>query len=58
MIFNCFEHGEFRLHETSRFMPGDVILTGTPAGIGPIQSRRSAWRCGSQGLTPLINTVK
>jgi 2-keto-4-pentenoate hydratase/2-oxohepta-3-ene-1,7-dioic acid hydratase in catechol pathway len=38
-------------------LPGDVILTGTPSGVGPIQ-------CGDklevriQGLAPLVNTVK
>jgi 2-keto-4-pentenoate hydratase/2-oxohepta-3-ene-1,7-dioic acid hydratase in catechol pathway len=38
-------------------LPGDVILTGTPAGIGPIRSGdRLEVRIG--GLAPLVNTVK
>jgi 2-keto-4-pentenoate hydratase/2-oxohepta-3-ene-1,7-dioic acid hydratase in catechol pathway len=38
-------------------LPGDVILTGTPSGVGPIQSGdRLEVRIG--GMTPLINTVR
>jgi 2-keto-4-pentenoate hydratase/2-oxohepta-3-ene-1,7-dioic acid hydratase in catechol pathway len=38
-------------------LPGDVILTGTPSGVGPIQSGdKLEVRIG--GLAPLMNTVK
>jgi 2-keto-4-pentenoate hydratase/2-oxohepta-3-ene-1,7-dioic acid hydratase in catechol pathway len=38
-------------------LPGDVILTGTPSGIGPIQSG-DRLEVRIQGLTPLVNMVK
>jgi 2-keto-4-pentenoate hydratase/2-oxohepta-3-ene-1,7-dioic acid hydratase in catechol pathway len=38
-------------------LPGDVILTGTPSGVGPIQSGDKL-EVRIQGLAPLINTVK
>jgi 2-keto-4-pentenoate hydratase/2-oxohepta-3-ene-1,7-dioic acid hydratase in catechol pathway len=38
-------------------LPGDVILTGTPSGIGPIQSG-DRLEVRIQGLTPLVNQVK
>ncbi|MEI8288109.1 MAG: fumarylacetoacetate hydrolase family protein [Verrucomicrobiota bacterium] len=38
-------------------LPGDVILTGTPGGIGPIQSGDKL-EVRIQGLAPLCNTVK
>ncbi len=38
-------------------LPGDVILTGTPSGVGPIQSGDKL-EVRIQGLTPLINSVK
>jgi len=38
-------------------LPGDVILTGTPAGVGPIQSG-DRLEVRIQGLAPLINGVK
>ena len=38
-------------------LPGDVILTGTPSGIGPIQSGDKL-EVRIQGLVPLVNTVK
>jgi 2-keto-4-pentenoate hydratase/2-oxohepta-3-ene-1,7-dioic acid hydratase in catechol pathway len=38
-------------------LPGDVILTGTPSGIGPIQSGDKL-EVRIQGLAPLINSVK
>ncbi|MCS7338211.1 MAG: fumarylacetoacetate hydrolase family protein [Verrucomicrobiae bacterium] len=56
MIFNCFELVSFiSTHMT--LLPGDVILTGTPAGIGPIASGDKL-EVRIQGLAPLINTVK
>ena len=38
-------------------LPGDVILTGTPGGIGPIQSGDKL-EVRIQGMAPLINTVR
>jgi 2-keto-4-pentenoate hydratase/2-oxohepta-3-ene-1,7-dioic acid hydratase in catechol pathway len=38
-------------------LPGDVILTGTPAGVGPIKSDDTL-EVRISGLAPLINTVK
>jgi 2-keto-4-pentenoate hydratase/2-oxohepta-3-ene-1,7-dioic acid hydratase in catechol pathway len=38
-------------------LPGDVILTGTPSGIAPIQSGDKL-EVRIQGLAPLNNTVK
>jgi len=38
-------------------LPGDVILTGTPNGVGPIQSG-DRLEVRIQGLAPLVNTVK
>ncbi len=38
-------------------LPGDVILTGTPSGIGPIKSGDKL-EVRIQGLAPLNNTVK
>ena len=37
--------------------PGDVILTGTPAGVGPIRSGDKL-EVRIEGLAPLLNTVK
>ena len=38
-------------------LPGDVILTGTPSGIGPIESDDTL-EVRIQGLAPLVNSVK
>jgi 2-keto-4-pentenoate hydratase/2-oxohepta-3-ene-1,7-dioic acid hydratase in catechol pathway len=38
-------------------LPGDVILSGTPGGTGPIQSG-DRLEVRIQGLAPLVNTVK
>ena len=38
-------------------LPGDVILTGTPSGIGPIKSG-DRLEVRIQGLAPLVNQVK
>jgi 2-keto-4-pentenoate hydratase/2-oxohepta-3-ene-1,7-dioic acid hydratase in catechol pathway len=38
-------------------LPGDVILTGTPSGIGPIQGGDKL-EVRIQGLAPLVNSVK
>jgi len=54
----------FKPHELVSFistnltlLPGDVILTGTPSGVGPIQSGDKL-EVRIQGLEPLINSVK
>lgn len=54
----------FKPHELVSFistnltlLPGDVILTGTPSGVGPIQSGDKL-EVRIQGLAPLNNTVK
>jgi 2-keto-4-pentenoate hydratase/2-oxohepta-3-ene-1,7-dioic acid hydratase in catechol pathway len=38
-------------------LPGDVILTGTPSGVGPIKSGDSL-EVRIQGMAPLVNRVK
>jgi 2-keto-4-pentenoate hydratase/2-oxohepta-3-ene-1,7-dioic acid hydratase in catechol pathway len=38
-------------------LPGDVILTGTPSGVGPIKSGDKL-EVRIQGLVPLVNTVR
>lgn len=56
MIFNCFELVSF-ISAQMTLLPGDVILTGTPAGVGPIQSG-DRLEVRIAGLAPLINSVK
>ncbi len=56
LIFNCFELVSF-VSTNLTLMPGDVILTGTPSGIGSIESG-DRLEVRIQGLTPLVNTVK
>src|SRR5271170_4240557 len=56
LIFNCYELVSFvSTHLT--LLPGDVIVTGTPSGVGPIQSGDKL-EVRIQGLAPLVNTVK
>jgi 2-keto-4-pentenoate hydratase/2-oxohepta-3-ene-1,7-dioic acid hydratase in catechol pathway len=56
MIFNCFHLVSF-ISTNMTMLPGDVILTGTPSGVGPIvPGDRLEVRI--QGLAPLVNTVK
>lgn len=56
MIFNCQQLVSF-ISTNLTLLPGDIILTGTPSGVGPIA-------CGDQlevriqGFAPLVNTVK
>lgn len=38
-------------------LPGDVILTGTPSGVGPIQSGDKL-EVRIQGMAPLVNSVR
>ncbi len=56
MIFNCFELVSF-ISTNLTLLPGDVILTGTSSGIGPIQSG-DRLEVRIQSLAPLVNTVK
>lgn len=56
LIFNCYQIVSF-VSTNMTLLPGDVILTGTPSGIGPIESG-DRLEVRIQGLTPLVNTVK
>ena len=56
LIFNCFHLVSF-VSTNLTLLPGDVILTGTPSGVGPIESG-DRLEVRIQGLTPLVNTVK
>ena len=56
MIFNCYDLVSF-ISANITLLPGDVILTGTPAGVGPIQSG-DRLEVRISGLAPLNNTVK
>src|SRR5688572_20589587 len=56
IIFNCFHLVSF-ISTNMTLLPGDVILTGTPSGVGPIESG-DRLEVRIQGLAPLVNTVK
>lgn len=56
MVVDCFHLVSF-ISQYLTLLPGDVILTGTPSGIGPIQSG-DRLEVRIQGLAPLTNTVK
>lgn len=56
MIFNCYDLVSF-VSTNMTLVPGDVILTGTPSGVGRIQSG-DRLEVRIQGLAPLVNTVK
>ena len=56
LIFNCFQLVSF-ISTNMTLLPGDIILTGTPSGVGPIESG-DRLEVRIQGLTPLVNTVK
>jgi 2-keto-4-pentenoate hydratase/2-oxohepta-3-ene-1,7-dioic acid hydratase in catechol pathway len=56
LIFNCFDCVSF-ISTNMTLLPGDVILTGTPSGIGPIESG-DRLEVRIQGMAPLVNTVK
>jgi len=56
LIFNCFDLVSF-ISTNMTLLPGDVILTGTPSGVGPIESG-DRLEVRIQGLSPLVNTVK
>ncbi len=56
LIFNCFHLVSF-ISTNMTLLPGDVILTGTPSGVGPIESG-DRLEVRIQGLAPLVNAVK
>ena len=56
LIFNCFDLVSF-ISTNMTLLPGDVILTGTSSGVGPIQSA-DRLEVRIQGLAPLVNMVK
>ncbi|MEO7298493.1 MAG: fumarylacetoacetate hydrolase family protein [Verrucomicrobiota bacterium] len=56
LIFNCFDIVSF-VSTNMTLLPGDVIVSGTPSGVGPIASG-DRLEVRIQGLTPLVNTVK
>ena len=56
LIFNCYQLVSF-ISTNMTLLPGDVILTGTPSGVGPIASG-DRLEVRIQGLVPLVNTVK
>jgi 2-keto-4-pentenoate hydratase/2-oxohepta-3-ene-1,7-dioic acid hydratase in catechol pathway len=56
LIFDCHHLVSF-VSTNMTLLPGDIILTGTPGGVGPIQSG-DRLEVRIQGLSPLVNTVK
>ena len=56
LIFNPFQIVSF-VSTNLTLLPGDVILTGTPSGVGPIRSGDKL-EVRIQGLSPLVNSVK
>ena len=56
LLFNCYRLVSF-ISTNLTLLPGDLILTGTPSGVGPIESG-DRLEVRIQGLAPLVNTVK
>ncbi len=56
LIFNCHQIVSF-VSTNMTLLPGDIILTGTPSGVGPIVSGDKL-EVRIQGFAPLVNTVK
>ena len=56
LVFNCFQIVSF-VSTNMTMLPGDVIVTGTPSGVGPIESG-DRLEVRIQGLAPLVNMVK
>ncbi len=56
LIFDCYRLVSF-ISTNLSLLPGDIILTGTPSGVGPINSG-DRLEVRIQGLAPLVNTVK
>ena len=45
-----------KLSEQHRLMPGDIIMTGTPAGVGAVVSG-DVLECSVDGLEPMTVTI-
>ena len=56
LIFDCYQLVSF-ISTNMTLLPGDIILTGTPSGVGPIESG-DRLEVRIQGMSPLVNTVK
>ena len=56
LIFDCHCLVSF-ISTNMTLLPGDIILTGTPGGVGPITSG-DRLEVRIQGLAPLVNTVR
>ena len=56
LIFDCHRLVSF-ISTNMTLLPGDIILTGTPSGVGPIRSG-DRLEVRIQGLAPLVNAVK
>ncbi|HEY3860509.1 MAG TPA: fumarylacetoacetate hydrolase family protein [Verrucomicrobiae bacterium] len=56
LIFDCARLVSF-VSTNLTLLPGDIIVTGTPSGVGPIASG-DRLEVRIQGLAPLVNTVK
>jgi 2-keto-4-pentenoate hydratase/2-oxohepta-3-ene-1,7-dioic acid hydratase in catechol pathway len=56
LIFDCCRLVSF-ISTNMTLLPGDIILTGTPSGVGPIKSG-DRLEVRITGLSPLVNTVK
>ena len=56
MIFDCYQLVSF-ISLNLTLLPGDVILTGTPSGVGPIASGDQL-EVRIDGMSPLCNPVK
>jgi 2-keto-4-pentenoate hydratase/2-oxohepta-3-ene-1,7-dioic acid hydratase in catechol pathway len=56
LIFKCQDLVSF-ISTNMTLLPGDIILTGTPSGVGPISSE-DRLEVRIQGLAPLVNGVK
>src|SRR5947207_6069918 len=56
LIFDCYRLVS-AISTNITLLPGDIILTGTPSGVGPIESG-DRLEVRIQGMAPLVNTVK
>jgi 2-keto-4-pentenoate hydratase/2-oxohepta-3-ene-1,7-dioic acid hydratase in catechol pathway len=56
LIFDAYKLVSF-ISTNMTLLPGDIILTGTPSGVGPITSG-DRLEVRIQGLAPLVNSVK
>lgn len=55
LFFKCAELVEY-LSSIMTLLPGDIILTGTPAGIGPMQPGDKV-EVDIEGIGTLVNRV-